>query len=101
MKYLEIPTKPSPQQFTIALAGTRYQLRLLWRDGGWVLDILSDAGEPILCGVAVVTGVDLLEPYPDLGLGGALYAGTMGDIDAPPTFENLGSNGKLFFGVPE
>lgn len=99
----EIPLTPNAQKFFITLAGVQYQLRLIWRtavEGGWFLDILTPSDAPILEGVPLITGADLLEPYPEKNFGGKLYVGTDGDIDATPTYGNLGTASHLFFVVP-
>lgn len=102
-KYYEIPTSPKAQRFFITLAGVQYLMRLVWRSGvmgGWVLDISTAAGVPLVMGIPLVTGVDLLEPYPEKKFGGRLYVMTDGAPDQPPTYENLGTEGHLYFGVP-
>lgn len=99
----EIPLTPAPQRFSISLAGTFYRLAILWRDnaqGGWVLDIATQDGTPIIGGIPLVTGCDLLAQYKYLGLGGALVVQTDHDPDAVPTFANLGVQGRLYF-VPD
>lgn len=103
----EIPLSPEAQRFTIPLGGKDYQLRLSYQDapeGGWLLDILDpldDPASPIVCGIPLVTGSDLLEQYGHLGIGGELWVATDADPDAVPSFENLGQAGRLFFVVPE
>lgn len=99
----EIPLSPMPQMVRVPLASGTYQFRLQWRDtavaggGGWVLDIGDDSGNPIVCGIALVTGCDLLQQYAYLGLGGSLMVTTDGDPDAPPTFTNLGIDSHLYW----
>ncbi|MBZ9939130.1 hypothetical protein LB518_22730 [Mesorhizobium sp. BR1-1-16] len=99
----EIPLSAEPQSFTIALGTTEYRLSLQYLDteeGGWMLNIADTSGNVILSGIPLVTGHDLLEQYAYLGLGGALYVETDTDVDAVPTFDNLGSTGHLYFVVP-
>lgn len=98
-----IPLQPTNQIFTISLAGVQYQLKVKWNDANqtWVLDIYDATGSiPIICGIAIVTGVDLLAPYAYLGLGGQLIAQTTNDTYAVPTLANLGTAGNLYFVVP-
>jgi hypothetical protein len=95
-----VPLTPEPQRFFIALAGKKYRLLLRYRsavEGGWILDIADDQDVPLVQGIALVTGTDLLGPYAYLGLGGSLVTETDGDIDAVPTVENLGLASKLYF----
>lgn len=99
----EIPLKPINQQFTISLAGVQYTARVYWSQAAlcWVADLLDATGEnAILCGVALVTGADLLAQFAYLALGGELIVQTDHDTDAVPTFANLGSTGHLYFVTP-
>lgn len=99
-KVYEIPLEASPQVFTIPLGVTEYQLRLSWCDPSacWLLDIaLGDDQAPVVSGLPVITGTDILGQFAYLGIGGRLVAQTVGDEQAVPTFTNLGQTGKLFF----
>ena len=99
----EIPLSPSPQTFSILLAGVSYQLTVHYIDapmGGWLLDIADQSGNDILCGAPLVTGHDLLEQYAYLDLGGQLFVQTDADPDAVPTFNNLGVESHLYFVTP-
>lgn len=95
----EVPLTPQPQLFQIALAGTSYFIRIAWNTSmsAWVLDLLDADRLPILNGVPLVTGLDLLAQYRYLGIPGSLVVQTDSDNDALPTFENLGINSHLFF----
>jgi len=99
--YHEIAVTPStPQVFSTTLSGVSYTFRMLWRDNdeaGWVLDIFDIQGEPLVCGIAVITGFDLLMPYKYLGFTGCLVVLTDGDQYAPPTFESLGDSSHLYY----
>lgn len=100
--YYEIPLTPDNQRFNIALAGVQYSVLLLWRTGpmaGWFIDISTVAGTPLVQGIPLVTGADLLAQYPQLGFGGELRVATDGNPDAVPTSTNLGSASHLYFGV--
>lgn len=100
--YYEIPLQPTAQKFNIQLAGTTYQLTLIWRtgdQGGWFLDFALTSGVPVLQGVPLVTGADLLAPYTDKNFGGVLRVATDGDPNAVPTYGNLGGASHVYFGV--
>lgn len=89
-----------PQRFTITLGGVVYQMVLTYRnatDGGWFLDIANANGVPILSGIPLVTGADLLAQYAYLGFGGQLWVQTASDPDAVPTFDNLGGDAALYW----
>ncbi len=100
----EIPLKVgTPQTFSITLGGVSYNLTLQYRsdpEGGWILDIADQSDNPILQGIPLVTGTNLLAQYAYLGLNGALYCQTSTDPDAVPTFDNLGSDGLIYWVTP-
>lgn len=101
--YYEIPLASSAQRFYITLAGVQYQMQVAYRthpEGGWFLDVYTAGGVALVLGIPLVTGVDLLEPYPDLNFGGTLQVMTDGDPYAVPTYANLGSQSHVYFGVP-
>lgn len=102
MTPFEIPLGPAPRKQAITLAGVAYTLRTRWCDPvkSWVLDILDVNEAPVLQGLPLVTGVDLLDQFAYLGVGGQLIAQTDHDKDSPPTFSNLGSTGHLYFVLP-
>jgi hypothetical protein len=96
----EIPLVAASQTFDISLANVVYKMTLVWRaapEGGWVLDIADSDSVPILAGIPLVTGADLLAQYAYLGFGGELIVQTDHDVDAVPTFENLGDTSHLYF----
>lgn len=95
----EIPLSAEAQKFTIALAGQDRQLRVYWNkwSENWVLDLNQPDGTPLLQGLPIVTGADILGQYEHLGLGGSIVAQTDFDLDAVPTFENLGNLGRVYF----
>lgn len=100
--YYEIPLTPNAQQFFITLGPTQYVMTLIYRDtieGGWVLDIADAAGVPIVQGIPLVTGADLLAAYPDKNFSGKLLVATDGDGSAVPTFANLGTASHVYFAV--
>jgi len=100
MANFEIPLSPSPQTFTISLSGTDYRLTVQWRNAegaGWILDIADSGGSPIIEGIPLVTGVNLLEQYDYLGFTGVLWVQTTADPDAVPTFDNLGIGSHLYW----
>jgi len=97
----KIPLQPGvPQTFAATLDGLQYTLTLRYRDdpaGGWVLDIGDNAGNPVVTGIPLVTGINLLEQYAHLGFVGGLYVQTTSDPDAVPTFDNLGGDALLYW----
>ncbi len=94
--FYEIPLKPAPQTFTITLGGADYRLTLLYRNG-WVLDIADANNTPMVGGIPLVTGVDLLAQHRHLGFAGRLYVQGAASPDDVPTFEDLGLTSKLYW----
>ena len=100
-----IPFTSPPQIFTITLGGTLYTMTVQYRNnalGGWVIDIADQSNNPIVSGIPLVTGVNLLAQYAylQIGGGGGIYVQTATDPDAVPTFGNLG-NGAYVYWVTE
>lgn len=90
----------TPQTFAIQFGGVQYQLTLRYRNiaqGGWVLDIADQIGNPVVNGIPLVTGANLLAQYAHLGFGGGLYVQSLSDPDAVPSFESLGDDGLLYW----
>lgn len=90
------------QQFNVALGENFYRMTLRWCDaleGSWILDISDQEDNPIVHGIAVVGGVDLLSPYRYLNIGGGgfLYAVTDGKPFVPPAKDNLGITSHLLW----
>lgn len=103
MAVFEIPLSPQPQKFQIPLNGVTYGMILRYIDtdmGGWVLDILESDDTPIIQGIPLVTGEDLLAQYAYLGIVGGLIVQTDHDVNAVPTYANLGVSSHLYFRTP-
>ncbi|VVD75620.1 bacteriophage protein [Pandoraea aquatica] len=98
--FYEIPFSPTPQAFRVTLSGVEYTLTVQYRaadNAGWMLDIADANGAPILGGLPLVTGTDLLAPYAYLGLGGRLWVQGAGHPDNTPTFDDLGVGSHVFW----
>lgn len=96
----EIPLSKGAQQFSCKLGNDTYKLRLMWRtanEGGWILDILEETTEePVIAGILVSLGNDLLSPYQHMGLGhlvALLDSKTVGY----PTYDDMGDLLKLYW----
>lgn len=97
-----VPLSGIPETFAITLGGVSYTFTVQYRNdpggnGGWVLDIGDASNDPIISGIPLVTGADLLEQYGYLSFSGALYVQTAQDPDATPTFTNLGTDCNLYW----
>mgnify|MGYP005812728127 CR=1 FL=1 len=97
----EFQLQSTDQQFVVVLNSVRYIMRIVWNyadNGGWTLDINTDNNAPLVCGIPLVTGADLLGQYEYLEIGGYLYCYTDGqEAYAEPTHNNLGSTSHLVF----
>ena len=100
MTTTEIPLIAAPQTLKITLGGVIYTLTLVYR-GMWVMDIADAVGNPIVCGIALVTGADLLAQLSYLGIGGIMQVQSDGvNPDSVPTFSNLGQQAHLYWTAP-
>jgi hypothetical protein len=104
MAVYEIPLSPRPQSFSITFPnGVTYVLRLIYLftpDDCWLLDISDAQGNPIVCGIPLVTGADLLAQYAYAGFGCKMFVTTDGDPMAVPRFFNLGITAHLYIEAP-
>ncbi len=108
MSYVTIPLDNTPysvQTFTVSLKGGAVnidillKLRYLDQYGFWLADIY-DAGteKPLVCGVPLVPGVNLLGQYAYLDIGEAyIEAATDTDLEQPDN-KTLGSTFLLIWG---
>lgn len=99
MTAYEFPLTPQAQRFSIELAGKQYQMRFAWNSalGSWTFDLLGAGGLPLIQGAPLVTGADLFAQYRHLELGGSMVVQTDYDLNAVPTYENLGVTGRVYF----
>ncbi len=99
-KFYTIPLQGNPETFKITLAGVDYFLTVKYQNtdqSGWFLDIYDSQNNPLVCGIPLVTGCNLLEQYAHFGFGGRLWVQTDHDPDAVPTFKNLGTEANLYW----
>lgn len=97
---VEIPVTSRPQTFRVNLGGNSYACRLMWNKPAqfWVLDIANNIAEPIISGIPLVTGCDLIEQYEYANIRGRLFVmTTMGPPDDIPGFRDLGQRSHLYF----
>lgn len=102
MAMFEIPLSGQSQSFQVIILNVTYTFTLIWRDAAseWVLDIADINANPIVQGIPLVTGCDLLAQYGYLGFGFGLWVATDGDVTAVPTYDNLGSQSHLYAVTP-
>lgn len=99
MAAYEIPFTPEPQTFVIALAGVDYRLTTVWNKASesWTLDIMKPDNTPIVTGIPIVTGSNLLHQYAYLGIAGKIFVQSAGDVTKIPGLADLGIGGLVFF----
>ena len=100
MAVYEVPLAPEPQLFSFAFPnGVTYQFRLIYQFTPlpcWLLDVSDANGEPLVCGIPLVTGADLFAQFAYVGFGCSLYCTTDGDPGAVPLYYNLGKTAHLW-----
>lgn len=99
----EIPLTPQPQAFAMDILGITYRFRFLYLDvpeAGWIMDIADSTGAPLVCGIPLVTGADLLGQYAYLGIGATMQVVSDEVPDAVPGYGALGTTSHLLMTVP-
>lgn len=99
-----IPLINQNQTLQISLLGVTYALTLRWNalansgNGLWYLD-LNDTinNEPILNGIPMVAGIDLLKQFKYLGIRGHLITYNTTNPAYPPGYSDLGVTSFLYF----
>jgi hypothetical protein len=78
-----IPFSGVPESFTVTVNGIEYGFYTRFNSVSncWMLWISDTDGNPLLSSIMMVTGTDLLGPYPDLGFGFQLVVQSVGDVD--------------------
>jgi|SRR5215472_17519819 len=78
-----IPFQGVPESFSVTVNGVEYGFytRFNAYSNNWMLWISDTNGNPLLSSIPMVTGTDLLEPYPDLGFDFQLIVQSVGDAD--------------------
>jgi uncharacterized protein DUF6983 len=97
-----VPLTPQNQEFDLSMNGVTYHLIVKWNpfSACWELYIEDSQQNPIVSGIPLVTGCDLLEQYAYLGIGGAFVVQSSDSPDTVPDYASLGSTGNLFFLIP-
>lgn len=97
-----VPLLSKNQAFPVSLAGNSYNLRVWWSEASacWILDIADSQQEPLVNGIPLVTGCDILEQYGYHDFNGAMVVQSSNDPDLVPDDTTLGTTGNLFFLIP-
>ncbi|MCW8041079.1 phage baseplate plug family protein [Acinetobacter entericus] len=91
----EIPLNYGNQKFNIKLGATQYKLQLIYRASRWYLDIFDTAENPLIAGLPMVAGDNLLAQHQHV-IKGSLYVLNI-DEDESQSFSDLGENIKLYW----
>lgn len=100
MAVFEIPLVPQQAVFDVLFDDGVLTFRLLYNEAveaGWMLDIYDRDQTPLIMGIPLVAGADLLQQYATLGLNLKLWVVTDGDATLPPTRDNLGLQSRLLY----
>ncbi len=99
MAVYTIPLTNKNQTLQTVLLGVTYTITVRWNALAslWYLDINDVNNNPILNGVPMVAGVDLLKQFAYLGVGGSLVAQNVSNPNEPIDENGLGVTGFLFF----
>ncbi|PWI77287.1 hypothetical protein DEO48_25335 [Enterobacter sp. CGMCC 5087] len=96
MKVQEIPLSADNQQFAVSIDGVSYNMRILWRGTVWVLDLHDSGGNPLILGIPLITGTNLLEQCRHLQLDFALVVECDNPQQEYPTQYDLGTSSHLY-----
>lgn len=97
MSMYELPMNDEPsQEFTCEIGGNSYLFRIQLNVRGdlWTMDVSSSDDEPILQGVALTLGVDLLSN--ERFTSGLLFLVDYTGKNSDPTAENLADYGLIW-----
>jgi hypothetical protein len=99
MPVYEIPLTNQNQTLQTSLLGVTYTLTVRWNAlaGLWYLDINDVNNKPLLNGLPMTAGVNLLKQFGYLGIGGALVALNGNQPTLPIGYDDLGQTSFLLF----
>lgn len=95
----EIPLQSNSQTFPININSVVLNLTIIWRSSQYILDIADSTGTPIVQGIALTTGANLLEQYAYLNLPGSWWVISDDGLLTPPTYSDLGQTVHLMVSV--
>lgn len=96
MMLSEIPLTPDNQQFNIVIKNNTWQMKIIWRETCWVMDLMDSRNQPLICGIPLVTGANLLAQYAALKFGFALIVLCDDPAQSLPTKTDLGLASHLY-----
>jgi hypothetical protein len=101
MQTIPITAGVPSQNFRITLNGTSYHMTARWnsRASFWTLDIADENETTVISGLALRSGVDLLEPF-TFGIG-QLYMYDATETSTEATLSNISSDVFLIYLTPD
>lgn len=96
MMLSEIPLTPDNQQFNIVINNTTWGMKIIWRETCWIMDLMNSRNEPIIYGIPLVTGANLLAQYAPHKFGFALIVLCDDPAQTLPTKTDLGIASHLY-----
>lgn len=104
MAVQEFPLSPEAQRMQITLGTIEYIIRFYWCASlypGWMIDLYALDETPLAMGVPLTAGEDVLQQLGYLGFDGQIRVATDDNPLVEPTYDNLGTNGRVYFITPE
>ena len=95
MSYFNIPLMATNQRFNVSLGNTTYKLQLIYRVNKWFLDIFDVQNTPLICGLPLVMGDNLLIQHQHVISGSLLVMNT--NENEQQSFTDLGKNITLYW----
>ena len=83
------------QRFNVSLGNTTYKLQLIYRVNKWFLDIFDVQNTPLICGLPLVMGDNLLIQHQHVISGSLLVMNT--NENEQQSFTDLGKNITLYW----
>jgi len=101
VRVFRVPVPARPVTFTIPLGGIQYNWQTYWLVPMecWVVNIADSRGNPLINGIPLVPGLNLLGQFGYV-IDGTLFVRSDHDPDAIPDFTHLGITGHVFFIPP-
>ena len=95
MSYFNIPLMVINQRFNVSIGNNTYKLQLIYRANKWFLDIFDVQNTPLICGLPLVMGDNLLIQHQHVISGSLLVMNT--NENEQQSFTDLGTNITLYW----
>ena len=89
----QIPLVVGNQQLTVPIAGNSYKFKIIWRNSVYVMDINDSNNNPLIQGIPLVVGSDLLAQHKaELmpGITWGLFASNPSNVNQDMGYNDLG-----------